>query len=138
MTEQHKAAPEQWESIEMYAEDNVYDACILELRARVEALEAAQRPSPSPAAERVLGMLKRIQEGTLTLAEALQEIGAPTPSPAGSLVERVRGIIGLDPVGDSKARAAIREVAAWLQVESEGHFGSGPHWAQRLRQEATR
>jgi len=29
-------------------------------------------------------------------------------------VERVVGIIGLDPVGDGKARAAIREVAAAL------------------------
>jgi hypothetical protein len=48
-----------------------------------------------------------------------------TPSPAGSLVERV----GAD---------AIREVAAWLRAESEGHFGSGLHWAQRLDQEATR
>ena len=42
MTEQHKATPEQWESIERYAEDNVYDACFLELRARVEILEATQ------------------------------------------------------------------------------------------------
>jgi hypothetical protein len=42
MTKPHRATPEQWESIERYAEDNVYDACFLELRARVEALEAAQ------------------------------------------------------------------------------------------------
>jgi hypothetical protein len=34
-----KVTPEQWADIELYAEDNVYDACILELRARVEALE---------------------------------------------------------------------------------------------------
>ena len=44
MTKQHKATPEQWESIERWAEDNVYDACFLELRARIEALEAAQQP----------------------------------------------------------------------------------------------
>jgi hypothetical protein len=42
MTDQHRATPEQWESIKRWAEDNVYDACFLELRARIEALEAAQ------------------------------------------------------------------------------------------------
>jgi uncharacterized protein with von Willebrand factor type A (vWA) domain len=39
MTKPHRATPEQWESIELYAEDNAYDACFLELRARIEALE---------------------------------------------------------------------------------------------------
>ena len=39
MTSQHRATPEQWESIELYADDNLYDACFLELRARVEALD---------------------------------------------------------------------------------------------------
>jgi hypothetical protein len=40
MTKPHRATPEQWESIERWAEDNVYDACFLELRARIEDLEA--------------------------------------------------------------------------------------------------
>ena len=44
MTKPHRVTPEQWESIELYADDNVYDACFLELRARIEALEAAQQP----------------------------------------------------------------------------------------------
>jgi hypothetical protein len=44
MTKQHRLTPAQWESIELWAEDNVYDACFLELRARIEALEAAQQP----------------------------------------------------------------------------------------------
>jgi len=34
MTKQHRVAPEEWESIELYAEDNLYDACLLELHAR--------------------------------------------------------------------------------------------------------
>ena len=37
-----------------------------------------------------------------------------------------------------EARAAIREVAAWLRVESEGHLGSGLHCSRRLEQEADR
>jgi hypothetical protein len=44
MTKQHRVTPEQWESIELYADDNLYDACLLELRARIEALEAGQQP----------------------------------------------------------------------------------------------
>jgi hypothetical protein len=42
MTKQHRATPEQWEFIELYADSLDADACILELRARIEALEAAQ------------------------------------------------------------------------------------------------
>jgi hypothetical protein len=44
MTEQHKATPEQWAQIERTAEDIHGDGCsaLLELRARVEALEATQ------------------------------------------------------------------------------------------------
>ena len=42
MTKPHRATPEQWESIELYADSLDADACILELRARIEALEAAQ------------------------------------------------------------------------------------------------
>jgi hypothetical protein len=44
MTKQHRATPEQWESIELYAKDNDYAVCFLELRDRIEALEAAQQP----------------------------------------------------------------------------------------------
>jgi hypothetical protein len=41
MTNQHRATPEQWDFIERSA-DGRYPSCILELRARIEALEAAQ------------------------------------------------------------------------------------------------
>ena len=44
MTKQHRLTPTQWESLEQYADDCVYDACFLELRARIEALEATQQP----------------------------------------------------------------------------------------------
>jgi hypothetical protein len=45
MTKQHKATPEQWAFAEACApEDFAGYACILELRARIEALEAAQQP----------------------------------------------------------------------------------------------
>jgi len=43
MAKPYRLTPAQWESIERYAEDNAYDACFLELRARIKALEAAQQ-----------------------------------------------------------------------------------------------
>ena len=45
MTEQHRAKPEAWANVEAYAKTWNSDSCILELRDRVEALEAAQRPT---------------------------------------------------------------------------------------------
>jgi hypothetical protein len=89
------AMPEQWETI-------------LELRARIEALEAAQ-----------------------------QKIRSAPESP---LVERVADAIAAQAtsagiVNDRPARAAILEVASWVRAESEGHLGSGSHWARRLEQE---
>jgi hypothetical protein len=45
MIKQHKATPEQWAFAEACApEDFAGYACILELRDRIEALEAAQQP----------------------------------------------------------------------------------------------
>jgi hypothetical protein len=81
------------------------------------------QPAPSPAVDRVRDLQDRIRDGSLTLAEALAEIGAPTPAPApaDSLVERVADAIGTaDDEGLTNmtwsyhARAAIREVAAAL------------------------
>jgi hypothetical protein len=92
MTKPHRLTPEQWESIERYADDNAYDACFLELRARIEALEAAQqkiRSAPeSPLVERVADAI------------AAQATSA--------------GI-----VNDRPARAAILEVAAWMREQRD-------------------
>jgi hypothetical protein len=92
-----------------------------ELTARVEALEATQN-QPAKA--------------------VTDPVWTDTPAPAGSLVERVAGVICDDDemahLWHDDARAAIREVAAWLSQESEGHLGSGAHWAGCLQQEAKR
>jgi hypothetical protein len=120
MTKPHRATPEQWESIELYAEDNVYDACFLELRARIEALEATQ------------------QLRTFT-AEEVAPIVVPI-SPAESLVRRVAGRIGMLAGFDNwegEARAAILEVAAWL-TENYASDVDGPPPHQMLRDEVNR
>jgi hypothetical protein len=110
MTKPYRLTPEQWESIERYAEDNVYDACFLELRARIEALEAAQakvRSGPeSPLVERVADAI------------AAQATSA--------------GI-----VNDRPARAAILEVAAWL-TENHARDVASPPPCQMLRNEVNR
>jgi hypothetical protein len=86
MMTEHKATPEQWDDVGAFASDT--RACILELRARVEALEATSKPSPNSS-----------------------QIGS-------SLVERVTAAIGRDgeTARWQEARAAIREVAYWLHA----------------------
>ena len=89
----YKATREQWENMKDCAADNFddgYAACILELRARIKALEANSESSPNPS-----------------------QVGS-------SLAKRVHLAIYTEyarskGVGYLEARAAIREVAAWLR-----------------------
>ena len=111
---------------------------------RIEALEAKdeddkeawaarlRRPGRSQA-ERIASLVKRIE----ALETAAQPAKPNHPAkPDSSLVERVRQAQGCG--NERDARAAIREVAAWLRE----HFlqGFDPHsaggWAMRLEQEA--
>jgi hypothetical protein len=118
MTKQHRATPEQWAQIERTAQLVHGDGCsaILELRARIEALEVTQQPNAAA-----------------SLAS----------SPAGSLVERVGNRIPLLPDGrvdDASARAAILEVAAAAK-ERIAPFDPSLKWgdfAQWLEREASR
>jgi hypothetical protein len=89
----HKATPEHWATVEAYAQQvSSTDDCLLELRARVEALEANFQRTP-----------KDLQIRT-------------------SLLERVQAAIyDVDyPNGTDEARAAIREVNAWLRERAGG------------------
>jgi hypothetical protein len=137
MTDQHRATPEQWAHAEACApQDFAGYACILELRARIEALEATQLEQAESHRFCTDAIVRRVEAlEAAHEATAIAELRAASAEarPAG-LVERVRQIIGLDPVGDGKARAAIREVAAWLR--EQGTPASG--WAMRLEQEADR
>jgi anti-sigma28 factor (negative regulator of flagellin synthesis) len=96
---------------------------------RVLALDAvaaagAQVGRSSAAVDRVLALQDQIRDGTLTLADALKEIGASEPAPCprpSSLVDRVADAIGAaDDEGltnmtwSNHSRDAIREVAAWI------------------------
>jgi hypothetical protein len=135
MTDQYKATTyEQWERQErramLHALDDQDAPCLLELRDRVAALEAAQ------------------QLRTFT-AEEVASVVVPTgkeslTDPARTLVERVAWLIakrfsesrpGTDctPFG----RDVIREVAAWLR-ENPGPNSAWPAVARDLMDEARR
>ena len=112
MSSHHRATPEQWAKQESWAANNNDSSCILELRARVEALEAAAIGRHDESAERA------------------------EPDPAASLVERVRQAQGCG--NERDARAAIREVAEWLRSEYPKHEGYGTSWASLIEEETNR
>ena len=104
MAEQHRAMPWQWETIERkryHAEFSV----ILELRDRIEALEASAQPNHQANPDSSL-------KGRVAAA-IIAESGEP---------------INWKP----EARAAIREVAAWLR----DHYGGPTATTDLLEQEA--
>ena len=119
MTE-HKATPEQWDDSKRCADAGaIAFACLLELRARVEALEA---------------------DGPAVSCDREPASVAAQPTPASSLVERVVKAMDGQPFNThQEARAAIREVAAWLEDESTDiGMGTAGNIAERLREEAER
>jgi hypothetical protein len=147
----HKATPEQWAMLEERSAPE-YDNTILELRARVEALEAAQQqPEPIDEEENdrrfhaCMDLIKNATPEQIRAAARLPEQGNPVEidgiAPASSLVKRVALAIsgieyGLERDEEAvnwapEARAAIREVAAWLREAHGWEQG-----AQALEREA--
>jgi hypothetical protein len=55
MTKQHRATPEQWTLLAVTG-TGCMSACILELRARIEALEAAQQPPHQDKLDRLMAL----------------------------------------------------------------------------------
>jgi len=154
MTKPHQATPDDWAQQEDWANRSVFSdsSCIIELRGRVAALEAAQRSAWRPVAtETTYGDARADVEQTIRapmVVEGTFEHGGETyrfkakperetamdePREA-SLVERVaNAIYNVPHDSEAEARAAILEVAAWM---SKHPFGKS--WAMRLEQEANR
>jgi hypothetical protein len=152
----HKATLEQWALIQDCADDFSPESCILELRARVEALEAKSETQclaildwgkdveaikcwNEQQVRRVMALeadAKANQRETFpTLDRALRNSDKldrliaqdrdDAPAPTDSLVERVADAIHRNGDGDDfheEARAAIREVAAWMTGNPDVHF----------------
>jgi hypothetical protein len=151
----YRATPEQWHELERCSHGSQpWAPCILELRARVEALEAAAHKHIVETSANILALASRVEalEGAKRPASKVYEISKPlklTPEQAQqvrdllapnskptpnssqigrSLVNRVALAIsgieyGLDRDEEavnwaSEARAAIREVALWLNEAS--------------------
>jgi hypothetical protein len=152
MTDQHRATPEQWAETEKWAqEDELDSSCILELGARIEALEADQRYQFRSATEKV--PTTRLYSYSVGPAKPLDELGqghtlvSPEPASAeaqpGGLVERVAAAIDRAPFDEGlhqwdEASAAIREVATWLDRFALHGSGEYAQAAKVLRQEADR
>jgi hypothetical protein len=156
MTDQHRAKPEHWLILERQAETLgcASSNAILELRARIEALEAAQLEQAesnrfcTDAIVRRVEALEAAHEATAMaeLRAASAEV-RPTVKDSltdgGGLVERVAYAMGpqsqaamdAGELPHGAARAAIREVAKWLR---EGGDYSADAWADMLEREVFR
>lgn len=125
-TTPHRATAEQWADVESWAAEGLscYSS-ILELRSRLEALEA------SATCPHVVSS----DEGTSYCALAEQQAATPPkPAPAGSLVKTVHIAISTAMGhGPSEARAAIRAVAEWLR-ENEISFHAAYCLDRELKQ----
>jgi len=122
----YKATPEQWEAIAKYAKDlNSGPACLLELRARVEALEAGQRPASKVyEISKPLKLIAKQQQELNALLRPVTSQPSPNSSQIGSsLAERVEDAL-MESIKDqnSMARAAILEVAAWMTSNPDVYF----------------
>ena len=142
MSGQHRATHEDWEYIRLRAEDGVgLLNCILELRARVEALEATQHAHAG------------IDIATLTSAEKVELghfkaalEGAPTTEarPAERLWERMedagRRELHDNPHAEQAEfyQAMLREVAAWFTTITPRGSEAWRMASEVLRQEADR
>jgi hypothetical protein len=142
----YKATPEQWKQLEewsRYPSSSV--SCILELRARVEVLEAqagnlkgsltSSTPPPVATDEELYklwhtadtslaGSLRAIYNLGIKHGQARsREVAEPAPV-AGGLVERVSDAITSETGSrwaSTEARAAILEVAAWMRENECGY-----------------
>ena len=138
---EYKATPDQWANIEEWVGDKL--SCYLsirELRARVESLEAAERQASK--VYEINEPLQLTPEQAQHVRDLLAPNSKPTPNSSqirSSLVERVQQAINTEyeeslGTGSMEARAAIREVAAWLKETHGWSDGS----LMRLEHEAER
>jgi hypothetical protein len=106
MTEQHRAKPEVWAAVERWSKNDMDSCnCTLELRDRVEALEAAQRPTVKP------------------------DLTVPSSSLMEEVVDAITDASAAYGTADEPARAAILAVADWF--DQQGLFNT----AAKLRME---
>lgn len=114
---------EKWEIVKEYASrGEETDACLLELRMKIEVLEKKYETMRRAVLEwgKDVDAVKRWSDDHLKRIMALESVQKPTRS--ASLLERVVMAIGRDKETArwEEAHAAIREVAAWLREQHDG------------------
>jgi len=127
-SEDYKASYKQWELLHKQKDllQLAESACILELRARVQALESGLKDEADCSKTCTLNIVDRLER--LEAAENYRQQDedaerAAEPDSTGSLVERVVDAMD-EHVGVNRyaeARAAIREVAAWMRENDTGY-----------------
>ena len=133
MAEQHRATDLQWVCIRARASDNVAYSTILELRDRIEALEAAASTEVRPT---VNARITRDRDETgdyLIIHDASPNHPA---KPDSSLKGRIKSrmIDGIGSTWEETSASVLVEVAAWLR----DHYGGTTASTDLLEQEAER
>ena len=134
------AKPEHWAAVEFQAPSAAWASAVLELRARVEILEAANEARTAEIIRLTNALARQVPDKDKLLSDTL-----PDAPPADGLVERVADAIAEQAtsagiVNDRPARAAIREVAATAR-KPRGRPRDPMSWehvAQWLEREAER
>ena len=131
MTDQHRATAEQWREAK---EHKYLFTCLLELRDRIEALEAAAKPNHSEIPDS--SPLSQVSEVANRIRAAADMRPNYPAKPDSSLLSRVGAEIdngiACDREPERVARDVIRAVAVWLREQK----GYGHGWAIRLELEA--
>lgn len=112
-----RATQAEWADTEHWAGQPVgqAQACILELRARIEDLEAKDAIKRD--------QLLALEDDCHRLSKGIKRLEAQVymDDPSRSLVQRVHScIVGEPECGHMQANAVIREVAAWLREQHDG------------------
>ena len=133
MADQHRATDLQWVCIRARASDNVAYSTILELRDRIEALEAAASTEVRPT---VNARITRDRDETgdyLIIHDASPNHPA---KPDSSLKGRIKSrmIDGIGSTWEETSASVLVEVAAWLR----DHYGGTTASTDLLEQEAER
>lgn len=121
MNQEYRATPEQWARQEEYSRGSDMLLCLLELRARVEALEGKYETVrlATLAWGKDVDKVKRWSDQPLLRIQGLEAAVGIRSAPESSLVEIVANAIAAQAtsagiVNDRPARAAILAVVAWL------------------------
>ena len=118
MPKPHRATPEQWETIEKYADTSAPYSCFLELRARIEALEAAQQPYQDKMGQLIA--IDRDDPGNSPIERIATDI---SPAAQAIMVAATNGNINVvnDPVYKQCIAAALRAAADQCKIEWNYH-----------------